>query len=147
MGLGRTRAVALSGIDGLVVDVEADVASGLPGFTLTGLPDASLGEARDRMRAACHNSGLAIPPRRITVNLSPASVPKTGTAFDLAITVAVLAAGQVLPRSTVDDVVHIGELGLDGAVRPVRGVLPMVLAALRAGVPSVVVPMGNLAEA
>ena len=87
MALGRTRAVALSGLDGLLVDVEADVAAGLPAFTLTGLPDASLGEARDRMRAACTNSGVAIPPRRITVNLSPASVRKSGTAFDLAVTV------------------------------------------------------------
>ena len=74
MPLGRTRCVALSGIDGQVVDVEADVASGLPAFTLTGLPDASLGEARDRVRAACHNSGVALPARRITVNLSPASL-------------------------------------------------------------------------
>jgi len=92
MALGRTRCVALVGIDGHVVDVEADVSSGLPAFTITGLPDASLAEARDRVRAACHNSGVAVPPRRLTVNLSPASIPKAGTSFDLAIAVSVLAA-------------------------------------------------------
>lgn len=139
--------MALSGIDGLVVDVEADVASGLPAFTLTGLPDASLGEARDRVRAACHNSGVTLPARRITVNLSPASLRKAGTSFDVAVAVAVLAAGDVIPHRAVEGVVHLGELGLDGRVRAVRGVLPMVLAAARAGVRRVVVPEPNLDEA
>src|SRR6476469_8454641 len=105
MALGRTRCVALVGIDGHVVDVEADVASGLPAFTVTGLPDASLGEARDRVRAACHNSGVALPPRRITVNLSPASLRKAGTSFDVAIAVAVLAAGDVIPHRAPEGVV------------------------------------------
>ena len=139
--------MTLSGIDGHVVDVEADVASGLPAFTVTGLPDASLGEARDRVRAACHNSEVALPPRRITVNLSPASLRKAGTSFDVAIAVAVLAAGDVIPHRAPEGVVHLGELGLDGRVRAVRGVLPMVLAAARAGVRRVVVPMANVAEA
>ena len=139
--------MTLSGIDGHVVDVEADVASGLPAFTVTGLPDASLGEARDRVRAACHNSDVALPPRRITVNLSPASLRKAGTSFDVAIAVAVLAAGDVIPHRAPEGVVHLGELGLDGRVRAVRGVLPMVLAAARAGVRRVVVPMANVAEA
>jgi magnesium chelatase family protein len=139
--------VALSGIDGQVVDVEADVASGLPAFTLTGLPDASLGEARDRVRAACHNSGVSLPARRITVNLSPASLRKAGTSFDTAVALSVLAAGDVIPHRAVEGVVHLGELGLDGRVRGVRGVLPMVLAAARAGVRRVVVPEPNFAEA
>ena len=85
MSLGRTQCVALAGIDGHLVDVEADVANGLPAFTITGLPDTSLSEARDRVRAACANSGVAIPHRRLTVNLSPASLPKAGTGFDLSI--------------------------------------------------------------
>ena len=99
MALGRTQCVALTGIDGHVVDVEADVANGLPAFTITGLPDTSLGEARDRVRAACANSGVAIPARRITVNLSPASLPKAGTGFDLAVAIAVLVAGEVVPEA------------------------------------------------
>jgi magnesium chelatase family protein len=147
MALGRTRCVALAGIDGHVVDVEADVSSGLPAFTITGLPDTSLAEARDRVRAACHNSGVAVPPRRLTVNLSPASIPKAGTAFDLAIAVAVLVAGEVVPEQAARDVLHLGELSLDGRVRPVRGVLPAVLAGARAGVERVVVPAANLREA
>jgi magnesium chelatase family protein len=147
MALGRTHCVALMGIDGHVVDVEADVADGLPAFTITGLPDTALVQARDRVRAACANSKVAIPARRITVNLSPASLPKTGTGFDLAVAVAVLAAAQVVPLEAADGAVHLGELGLDGRVRPVRGVLPAVLAAARAGVDRVVVPAGNVAEA
>lgn len=147
MPLGRTRCVGLAGIDGHLVDVEADVASGLPAFTITGLPDTSLGESRDRVRAACANSGVSLPQHRITVNLSPASLPKSGTAFDLAIAIAVLAAGEVVPSRWSYDVVHLGELGLDGRVRPVRGVLPAVLAAVRAGATRVVVPQGNALEA
>ncbi|GAB3594031.1 YifB family Mg chelatase-like AAA ATPase [Angustibacter peucedani] len=147
MALGVTHCVALSGLDGHVVDVEADLANGLPAFTITGLPDTSLGEARDRVRAACHNSGVALPTRRITVNLSPASLPKAGTAFDVAIAVAVLVAGEVVPEEAARGVVHLGELGLDGRVRAVRGVLPAVLAAARRGIERVVVPAANVAEA
>lgn len=147
MALGRTQCVALAGIDGHLVDVEADVANGLPTFTITGLPDTSLGEARDRVRAACANAGVAIPNRRLTVNLSPASLPKAGTGFDLAVAIAVLVAGGVVPERRASGVVHLGELGLDGQVRAVRGVLPAVLAAARAGVEHVVVPAANAHEA
>jgi magnesium chelatase family protein len=147
MALGRTWGVALMGIDGYVIDVEADVAAGLPGFTITGLPDVALGQARERVRAACTNSGMPLPARRITVNLSPASMPKAGTGFDLSVAVAVLVAAQVLPGDVAQGVLHLGELGLDGRVRGVRGVLPAVLAAARAGVDRVVVPMCNVAEA
>jgi magnesium chelatase family protein len=147
MSLGRTQCVALAGIDGHLVDVEADVANGLPAFTITGLPDTSLSEARDRVRAACANSGVAIPHRRLTVNLSPASLPKAGTGFDLAVAIAVLVAAEVVPAHRARGVVHLGELGLDGRVRAVRGVLPAVLAASRAGVQQVVVPAANAREA
>lgn len=147
MTLGRAVAVALVGLDAHLVTVEADVAQGLPAFSLVGLPDASLSESRDRVRAATANAGCPLPPRRITVNLAPAALPKAGTAFDLAVAVALLAAtGQVAPAS-VAGAVHLGELGLDGRVQPVRGVLPAVLAAVRAGRPRVVVPVANLAEA
>lgn len=145
--LGRTAAVSLVGLSGHVVEVEAHLAASIPGFTLVGLPDASLAEARDRVRAAITSSGLAWPQRRITVNLSPASLPKAGSGFDLAIAVATLAGAGLCRRDAPAGVVHLGELGLDGRLRPVRGVLPAVAAAVAAGHPRVVVPVGNEAEA
>jgi magnesium chelatase family protein len=145
--LGRTKCVALVGVEGRLIDVEADAASGLPAFTIVGLPDAALGESRDRVRAAINNSGLPFTLRRLTVNLQPASLPKTGTTFDLAIAVAVLASSDLLPEARVRDVVHLGELGVDGRVRPVRGVLPAVLAAERSGIRRVVVAHANATEA
>lgn len=147
MSLGRTLSVALTGVDGALVRVEADLASGLPSFTITGLPDAACRQSSERIRAAAANRGLAVPQRRITVNLSPASVPKTGSAFDLPIAVAVLVAAGLIPGEAVDGVVHLGELGLDGGIRAVRGVLPAVVSAVRAGVQRVVVPRANAAEA
>lgn len=145
--LGRSLAAALVGLEGHLVEVEADVTAGLPAFTLVGLPDAALAEARDRVRAAAANAGCPLPSRRITVNLSPAALPKAGTAFDLAVAAALLAAADAVPAQSVAVRVHVGELGLDGRVRPVRGVLPAVLAAVRAGFPRVVVPRVNAAEA
>ena len=147
MGLGRTVAVSLVGLNGHMIEVEAHLAASIPGFTLVGLPDASLAEARDRVRAAMTSSGLAWPQRRITVNLSPASLPKAGSGFDLAIAVATLAGAGVCDAEAVARVVHLGELGLDGRLRPVRGVLPAVVAAVAAGCPQVVVPVGNAEEA
>ncbi|MBD3783031.1 MAG: YifB family Mg chelatase-like AAA ATPase [Micrococcales bacterium] len=147
LGLGRTRSVALTGLDGTLVDVEAHIAAGLPAFTVGGLPDTACAQAPDRVRAAAHTAGAPVPPHRVTVNLSPASVPKRGSAFDLGIAVAVLAAAGVLPRRAVEDVVHLGELSLDGRLRGVRGVLPAVLAAARRGERHVVVPDENVAEA
>ncbi|GLY16189.1 hypothetical protein Kisp01_32040 [Kineosporia sp. NBRC 101677] len=147
MALGRALSVSIVGLTGHVVDVEADIALGLPAFTLVGLPDASLAESRDRVRAACSNSGHPLPQRRITVNLSPAALPKAGSGFDLAIAVALLTAQSVLRSPLVQRYVHVGELGLNGRVRPVRGVLPATLAAVRGGYPDVVVPAANEAEA
>ncbi|MCU1430923.1 MAG: Mg chelatase-like protein [Actinotalea sp.] len=146
-GLGRTSAVALVGLTGHMIEVEAHLAASLPGFTLVGLPDASLAEARDRVRAAITSSGLGWPQRRITVNLSPASLPKSGASFDLAIAVATLAGAGVCDAEAVAAAVHLGELGLDGRLRPVRGILPAVAAAVAAGRPVVVVPVGNAEEA
>jgi len=145
--LGRTRAVALVGLTGHLVDVESHLAPSLPAFTLVGLPDASLAEARDRVRAAVTSSGLSWPTRRITVNLSPATLPKTGSSFDLAVAVATLAGAGLADAASVAACVHLGELGLDGRLRPVRGVLPSVATAVAAGHPRVVVPRGNAAEA
>ena len=147
MTVARAYAVGLVGMDGHVVEVEADLALGLPGLTVTGLPDAALAEARDRVRAAVVNSGQAWPQRRITLGLSPAWLPKRGSGFDLALAVSVLAAAGVVPADALPGRVLLGELGLDGRVRPVRGVLPAVLTVAAAGFDQVVVPYGNLAEA
>lgn len=140
--------MALVGVDGHLVEVEADLGQGVPSYSLVGLPDASLAESRDRVRAAMVNSGQSWPSsRRVTVNLSPASLPKRGSSFDLAIAAAILTAQEAVPAGVFDRSVLVGELGLDGRVRPVRGVLPSVAAAARAGVESVVVPRANAAEA
>ncbi|WP_267127743.1 YifB family Mg chelatase-like AAA ATPase [Demequina rhizosphaerae] len=139
--------MVLTGLAGHVIDVEAHVARGLPAFTIVGLPDASLAEAKDRVRAAVASSGVEWPRQRITVNLSPASLPKSGPATDLAIAVAVLAAARTVDARRARELVLLGELGLDGRVRPVRGVLPAVAAAVDAGAARVVVPAGNAAEA
>jgi magnesium chelatase family protein len=147
MSVARTSAVALLGLSGSLVQVEADLSANLPGFVLIGLPDASLGEARDRVRAAAANSGCGLPTRKITVNLSPASLPKHGSVFDLAIAVAILAADGTVSAESVERIVHLGELGLDGRLRPTTGILPAVLAAARAGAGIVMVPSGNADEA
>jgi len=147
VALAKAYSVGLVGLQGHVVEVEADLADGLPGLTVIGLPDAALAEARDRVRAAVVNSGQRWPQRRITLALSPAAVPKRGSGFDLALAAAVLAASGCLPAEALLDRVLLGELGLDGRVRPVPGVLPAVLTAARAGVERVVVPLENLAEA
>jgi magnesium chelatase family protein len=147
MALASAYAMALLGLRGIPILVEADISSNLPAFNLVGLPDAALSEASSRVRSACSNTGFSLPARRITVNLSPASVPKHGSAFDLSIAIAVLcAAGQFSIEHTRSSV-FIGELALDGSVRRVSGVLAMVLAAARAGFEVVYVPTANLAEA
>jgi len=147
MTVGRTKAIALSGLSGHLVDIEADIASGLPALVLIGLPDTSLGESKDRVRSAVANSGCAMPPTRVTVNLSPASLPKQGSGFDLAIALAILAGTRDVPAESVAACVHIGELALDGRVRPVAGVLPAVVAARDAGARRIMVPAGNRTEA
>ncbi|WP_193598793.1 YifB family Mg chelatase-like AAA ATPase [Microbacterium sp. YJN-G] len=147
MSTGRTWAVALTGVDGHMVEIEADFSTQTPEFKIIGLPDKALGEAVQRVRNACSNSGLDMLRRRLTVNLSPASLPKHGSGFDLGIAVATLAAGGSLPGEAIRSTVHIGELGLDGRLRPVPGVLPAVYAAARAGFRRVIVPHANAAEA
>jgi magnesium chelatase family protein len=147
MNVCKAYAVSLIGLNGTVIEIEAEISSNLPSFVLVGLPDASLSEARDRVRSAAHNSGLALPGRRVTVNLSPASVPKRGSMFDLAISMAILAADSKVQPDSVAKWIHLGELGLDGSVRPVAGILPALLAAKRVGYNKFIVPLSNLAEA
>ena len=147
MALGRAFSVAVRGLDGDIVEIEADITSGLPGVHLVGLPDAALQESRDRVRAAVNNSGSSWPTVRLTLALSPATLPKMGSVYDIALAAAVLSAQRKRPWHRLEKTVLLGELSLDGRVRPVRGVLPAVLAAKRDGWPTVVVPVGNLAEA
>ncbi|WP_406347947.1 YifB family Mg chelatase-like AAA ATPase [Streptomyces sp. NBC_00144] len=147
MGFARACSVALVGVDGVVVEVQADLEPGIAAFTLVGLPDKSLVESRDRVRAAVVNSGAEWPQKKLTVGLSPASVPKSGSGFDLAVACAVLGAAERIDPKEIADLVLIGELGLDGRVRPVRGILPAVLAAAEAGYHQVVVPEQTAGEA
>lgn len=147
MAIARARCVALIGVEGFDVHVECHISSGLPAFHIVGLPDTTLREARDRIRAAVDNSDVAWPNRRITVSLSPAGLPKAGSVFDLSIAVSVLAASGAVPAAAVADQVFLGELGLDGRVRAVPGVLPAVLASVSAGRQSIVVARSAAAEA
>lgn len=147
MSLAHTRSVTLTGVQGQLVEVEADLADGLPGLTMIGLPDPVLHEARDRIRSAVANSGEGWPSRRITIALSPADLPKRGSLLDVALAIAVLAAAGAVPTDGLGGVVLLGELALDGRLRPTAGMLPAVLAAARSGVRRVVVPGPNAAEA
>ena len=147
MTLARTWSVGLAGVHGAMVEVEVDMANGFPQVILVGLPDAVVRQSIDRVRAAVVNAGASFPQRRITIGLSPASMPKQGSGFDLALAAAVLAASGTVPEESVDRLVLLGELGLDGSVRGIRGVLPAVLAAARAGHRQVVVPAANADEA
>ena len=145
--LASLRTAAVFGVEAYTVHVEVDVSFGLPHFTMVGLPDASVRESRDRVRSAIRNCGYEFPPHRITVNLSPADVRKAGASFDLPIALGVLAASGVVRRRLVDDLVLLGELSLDGAIQPARGVLPIAAAARRDRVPGVLLPCANLEEA
>ncbi|MCM0614966.1 YifB family Mg chelatase-like AAA ATPase [Paenarthrobacter sp. TYUT067] len=145
MGVGRSYCVALVGLNGYIVEVEADIGQTLPNFVILGLPDAALNEAKERIRSAAQNSGIPLSRRKITANLIPASLPKRGSGFDLAITMAVLRAADDIRE--IGGTVFIAELGLDGRLRPVRGILPAVMAAVQAGYPDVVVADANAEEA
>lgn len=143
----RTHGVVILGVEGHLVDVEVDLHQGLPGVTIVGLPDTAVGEARDRARSAIVNSRCAWPEGRITVALSPAALHKRGSTLDLSIAVGILARSGAVPADAVRDLVCIGELGLDGRVRALPGIVVASLAALRAGLTRVVVPQANADEA
>jgi magnesium chelatase family protein len=147
MSLAHTQSVALLGLDGHVVTVEVDIADGLPMYVLLGLPDAALSESRDRVRSAIVNCGEKWPNRKVTVSLSPAWLPKSGSSFDLAICIALLSAHETISAAAIADIVFLGELSLDGRIRAVRGVLPALIAAQKAGVKTAVVPSANYQEA
>ena len=144
--LNKIRSLGLQGIYGYEVTAECDLAGGLPNFDIVGLPDAAVKEARERVRAAIKNSGFSFPVGRITVNLAPANLRKSGTVYDLPILVGILSAGGQLCWED-PDCAFVGELSLGGALRPVVGMLPMALAAKAAGVKRLYVPKSSAAEA
>ncbi|TSA20475.1 MAG: ATP-binding protein, partial [Actinomycetales bacterium] len=139
--------VSLTGLIGNLIDVEVDISEGLPGYILLGLPDAALNESKDRVRAALVNSGEVWPNKKVTVSLSPAWLPKSGSAFDLPIAITLLMAVGQVPKDEPGVCIYLGELSLDGQVREVRGVLPAVLAAKKRGFKRALVPFKNFAEA
>lgn len=145
--LARVRSAAVLGIDGYLVEVEADLANGLPAFNTVGLPHGAVKEGRERVTAAIINTGFVAPLKRITVNLAPADIRKEGTGFDLPIAVAVLVASGQLPAEPLEGYVLVGELGLEGDLRPVRGALSVALAARSAGCRGLIVPEANAREA
>ncbi len=147
MTLAQTNSIALLGLDGHVVNVEVDIADGLPMYCLLGLPDAALSESRERVRSAMVNCAELWPNRKVTVSLSPAWLPKSGSGFDLAICIALLSAHETIPPERICDVVFLGELSLDGRIRSVRGVLPALMAAFKSGIRTAVVPAANASEA
>lgn len=145
--VGQAHGIGLDGLTGIPVTVDCDISRGLPGMNIVGLGDAAVVQARDRVRSAVINSGLQWPKSRVVVSLSPASVPKSGAGFDLPMVLGMLVAQGIVPAGVVGDAVVVGELGLDGTVREVPGVLPMLLAARGAGFHRAAVPADNLAEA
>jgi magnesium chelatase family protein len=147
VALARIRTLTLQGLEGHVVDIEVDIAEGLPGYTLLGLPDTALTESRDRVRSALVNSGFTWPNRRVTVSLSPAWLPKKGSNFDLPIAIALLVATGEISQERCDEIIFLGELGLDGSLRFVRGVLPTLVSATKEGFTKAVIPSANRDEA
>jgi magnesium chelatase family protein len=145
--LARIRSATVLGVDALAVDVEVDITNGLPSFTTVGLPLGAVKEGRERVAAALGNAGYQLPLRRITVNLAPADVPKRGSALDLAIAVGILAASGQLIEERLAGTLFLGELGLEGDLRPVRGALPIALAAASMGCTELILPAANVAEA
>jgi magnesium chelatase family protein len=131
--VARVQTVAFAGIEVLDVDVQVQVSSGLPAFTVVGLPDKAVAESRERVRAALHAMGLALPPKRITVNLAPADLAKEGSHFDLPIALGLLTAIEALPADALDGYTALGELALDGVLTPVAGVLPAAIHASAQG--------------
>src|SRR3954463_4333949 len=136
--LARIRSAAVLGIDAYPVDVEVDITNGLPSFSTVGLPQGAVKEGRERVGAALVNAGFSFPLRRITVNLAPADIRKNGSAFDLPIALGILAATEQVKNDRLATIAVLGELGLEGAIRPVRGALPVALAARAAGVEALI---------
>jgi magnesium chelatase family protein len=144
--LAKVMSCAVVGLDGALVEVEVDISAGMPSFTIVGLPDTAVQEARERVRAAIRNSGCTFPVKRITVNLAPADLKKEGPAYDLPIAIGILIASQQVPASALNSL-FLGELSLDGNLRHTHGILPMVSIARDKGLSPIFVPAINAREA
>lgn len=145
--LSRVLSSAVFGIDAYVVEVEVDIALGLPAFATVGLPEGAVKESKDRVKAAVKNCGYEFPSRRITVNLAPADIKKEGAAFDLPMAIGILAATEIIRKERLNDYFILGELSLDGQVKPVKGMLPIAVAARDAKIKGILIPRGNAREA
>jgi magnesium chelatase family protein len=145
--LAKILSSAVLGIDGYIVEVEVDIAGGLPSFSTVGLPEGAVRESKDRVKAAIKNAGYEFPPRRITVNLAPADIKKEGSAFDLPIALGILSAQGIIPPDQLHTYLFLGELSLDGGVKPIKGGLPMAIAAKAAGLRGICLPKANAQEA
>jgi magnesium chelatase family protein len=145
--ISKAKSSALLGIDAYIVDVEVDIAPGLPMFSTVGLPDTAVKESKDRVKAAVKNSGFSFPSRRITVNLAPAYIKKEGSAFDLPIAIAILSASGVIPKEKILEYITVGELSLTGKLKSVRGALPIAVAVRDKGFSGILLPEGNAEEA
>ena len=147
MAIGSTLSVGLIGLKAFIVQVQAFISPGLPYFSIIGLPDASLSEARERVKSACQATGFGWPQTRVTVNMSPAAMPKRGSSHDLAIAASVLCAAGAIGHDCLEDTIVLGEVNLDGSVLPIHGLLPIMLHAEERGVRKMIVPHRNLDEA
>jgi magnesium chelatase family protein len=145
--LSRIRSAAVLGIDAFPVEVEVDISSGLPSFSTVGLPNGAVKEGRERVSAALANAGFQFPLRRITVNLAPADIRKDGSALDLPIALGLLVASGQIPEANLKHTMVLGEVGLEGDLRPIRGALSIALAARRSGCTELLLPADNLSEA
>jgi magnesium chelatase family protein len=145
--LAKIFSAAILGIDAYLVEVEVDIFWGLPGISMVGLPDAAVQESKERVRSAIKHSGFQFPAQRITINMAPANTRKSGPVFDLAVATGILAASEQLAQQHLDEYVLVGELSLDGSLRPVQGVLPVAISALKAGKRKMLVPVQNVKEA
>ncbi len=145
--LAKLYSCSVIGIDGFIVDVEVDISYGLPGFNIVGLPEVSVRESKDRVKAAIKNSGYSFPMERIVVNLAPADVKKEGAGFDLPIAIGILIASEVIEKDRIDKYLFSGELSLDGQVKPVKAVLPYAILAKEKGYKGIIIPLENADEA
>lgn len=145
--LARVWSASIVGIDAVKVGVEVDVSGGLPGIVVLGLPDSAIQESRERVKATLKNAGFAFPMRKIVINLTPADLRKEGPCFDLPISVGILAASEQVSADLLGDYLFLGEVSLDGSLRPVTGVLPIAAAAQKMGIAGLVIPADNAQEA
>jgi len=145
--VGKINSAGLIGLNGYIVEVEIDISNGIPAFDIVGLPDTAVKESKERVRAAIKNSGYDFPVKRITVNLAPASTKKEGPAYDLPIALAILSATEQIKNDEIEKYLFLGELSLDGKIKPITGVLPMTMTAYKEGIERIVIPIENAEEA